>query len=256
MRAEDYAYLYELEESFWWFAGMRAITAAILDPLCQPARDRLILDAGCGTGLMLSWLKQYEGGGKIFGLDVERVALEFCRARGHANLVQTSATHLPFDDSMFDLVTSFDVLVQLPGAGADVLALREMRRVLKPGGIAFVRVAAYGWMMSGHDAALGTQRRYSLDEISGKLEMAGFRVLRRTYANSFLFAGAGVRRLLLKRLGLADAGSDVKPLPRSLRWLNGLLKEVLVCEARLLSRPTARLPFGLSAVCVAERPHA
>ena len=50
------------------------------------------------------------------------------------------------------------MLVQLPGEGSDELAMREMFRVLRPGGVAFARAAAYEWMRSGHDEALGTQR--------------------------------------------------------------------------------------------------
>ena len=131
-----------------------------------------------------------------------------------------SATDLPFADESFDLVTSFDVLVQIPDGGADERAMREMFRVLKPGGIAFARGAAYEWMKSGHDRALGTQRRYDLDELREKLKRAGFEVLRGTYANSLLLPVAVIRRLLFKPLGLADEGSDVKPLPQNLQWLN------------------------------------
>ena len=45
MRAEDYEYLSTLEKDFWWFMGMRNITAALLDPFCPADRDREILDA-------------------------------------------------------------------------------------------------------------------------------------------------------------------------------------------------------------------
>lgn len=255
MQEEDYAYLYELEEGFWWFAGMRDVTAALLDPVCLPrAGARAALDAGCGTGDMLTRLRRYAPAERVVGIDVSRTALDFCRERGHARLAQASATHLPFADASFDLVTSFDVLVQIPGDRADEAAIREMFRVLRPGGVAFVRVAAYEWMKSGHDAALNTQRRYSLGELKAKMERAGFSVRRSTYANSVLLPVAALRRLLLKRLGLADAGSDVKPLPSSLRWLNGLLTGVLRSEARLLKSTRTGLPFGLSAICVAEKP--
>ena len=70
--------------------------------------------------------------------------------------------------------SAFDVLVQIPGRGADDRAMREMLRVLKPGGVAFVRGAAYRWMKSGHDLALGTERRYDLGELREKLNRAGF----------------------------------------------------------------------------------
>src|SRR5918993_2628099 len=255
MQEEDYAYLYELEEDFWWFAGMRDVTAALLDPLCARP-ERAALDAGGGGGTMLPGVGGSAPAESVVGIDVSRTALDFCRERGHARLAQASATHLPFAGESFDLVTSFDVLVQIPGDGADEAAIREMFRVLRPGGVAFVRVAAYRWMKSGHDAALGTQRRYTLGELNAKLERAGFRVRRSTYANSLLLPVAALRRLLLKRLGLADAGSDVKPLPPSLRWLNGLLTGVLRSEARLLKGARTNLPFGLSAICVAQKPAA
>jgi SAM-dependent methyltransferase len=254
MRAQDFADLYALEEEFWWFVGMREVTAALLDPLCPPAARRRVLDAGCGTGVNLDWLRRYAAGGEVFGVDVEQTALDFCRARGHRALARASVTSLPFDAGTFDLVTSFDVLVQLPGEGADEEAMREMWRVLRPGGVAFVRAAAYGWMRSGHDAALHTQRRYGLGELRRRLERAGFRTRRATYANALLLPVAAVRRLLLKRVGLADRGSDVRPLPGGMGWLNRALAGVLGGEARLLRRAGARLPAGLSAVCVVEKP--
>jgi SAM-dependent methyltransferase len=253
MQTEDYEYLYHLEESFWWFAGMREITAMLLDPLMMP-RDRVILDAGCGTGGNLEWLARYQGQGQIVGIDLIETALKFCRERGTPKLAQASATDLPFANESFDLVTSFDVLVQIPGEGADQQAMREIFRVLKPGGIAFIRCAAYEWMKSGHDRALGTARRYDLPELSNRLRQSGFEILRETYANSVLFPVAAVRRLVLKRLGLADTGSDVKPLPTGLDWLNQILLSVLHWEAEKLKREKTRLPFGLSAICIVRKP--
>lgn len=253
MRAEDYEDLYELEEDFWWFAGMREITETLLDPLCPPAPDRLILDIGCGTGGMLTWLQRYAGNGGVVGIDFISDPLRFCRERKHEFLAQASATDLPFSDSAFDLVTSFDVLVQLPGEKADEQAIREMYRVLKPGGIAFVRAAAYQWMRSGHDDALGTARRYRMRELSSKLNRAGFQVLRATYANSLLLPAAALRRLVLKPLKVVDRGSDVKPLSPKLQWLNKHLTDALRLEALLLKNPRINLPAGLSAICVARK---
>lgn len=254
MQTKDFEYLYELEESFWWFAGMREIARVMLDPHCAPGAARDVLDAGCGTGGNLKWLRRYAGGREVTGIDLSADALRFCRQREHGPLLQSSVTALPFVGSAFDLVTSFDVLVQLPGAGADAVAAGEMYRVLRPGGIAFVRCAAYEWLRSGHDEALGTQRRYSLESLRELLERVGFGVLRATYANSLLLPAATLRRLVLKRIGLADRGSDVKPLAPGLQWLNSALRAALVSEARFLQRPHFSLPVGLSAICVVEKP--
>jgi len=252
MQTEDFVFLYETEEKLWWFVGMREISAALLDKF-SPKNLGNVLDIGCGTGLNLKWLERYASPGAIKGLDVEETALRFCRERGENFLTQASATDLPFADDSFDLVTSFDVLVQIPGKNADEKAIAEMYRILKPNGVAFVRAAAYNWMRSGHDRALNTQRRYTLGELSKKLEKAGFAILRKTYANTLPFPLAVIRRLILKPIRLSDKGSDVKPLPPSLEWLNRALTRALVREARFLKRPKASLPFGLSAVCILRK---
>lgn len=252
MQTEDFVHLYEVEDKLWWFVGMREISAALLDELRPPELENA-LDIGCGTGLNLKWLERYAPAAKISGLDVEKTALDFCRRRGENFLAQGSATDLPFRDASFDLVTSFDVLVQIPGEKSDEKAIAEMHRVLKPKGVAFVRAAAYEWMRSGHDRALNSQRRYTIGELSKKLENAGFTVLRKTYANTLPFPLAVIRRLILKPIGLSDKGSDVKPFPPRLEWLNRILTRALWREAKFLKRPKSSLPFGLSAICVARK---
>lgn len=254
MQAEDFNYLYELEGRFWWFAGMRTIASALLDEYCSPNSDRIILDAGCGTGGNLLWLQRYAGDGEIYGIDLSGQALQFCRQRGSEPVVQASVTDMPFDDSSFDLVTSFDVLAQLPTPEANTKAMSEMYRVLRPGGVGFIRTAAYEWLRSGHDDALGTQKRYSLAELSSRLERNGFTVLRATYANSLLLPAAAFRRLVLKRVRLADSGSDVKPLPRWLGPLNTTMRVMLQAEAAWLGTMHRNLPAGVSAICVVRKP--
>ncbi len=252
MQTEDFVDLYETEEKLWWFAGMREISASLLKEFCEKEFTN-VLDIGCGTGLNLKWLERYAKTNAINGLDFEKDALDFCRQRGTNSLTQASATDLPFADESFDLVTSFDVLVQLHGENSDEKAISEMFRILKPNGIAFVRAAAYKWMRSSHDEALNSQRRYTVGELSQKLENSGFKVLRKTYANTLPFPIAVVRRLILKRIGLAEKGSDVKPLPPSLDWLNQILTRTLLLEARFLKRRKASFPFGLSAICVVRK---
>ena len=50
MQPQEYISLNDLEDDFWWFAGMREVAAVLLDPFLCESRDRVILDDGCGTG--------------------------------------------------------------------------------------------------------------------------------------------------------------------------------------------------------------
>ena len=257
MQTQDYEYLYALEESFWWFVGMREIAAVLLDTFCLPrGRSQRVLDAGCGTGGNLTWLDRYAGEGQRFGVDLVDEAVDFCRKSKHNLVTRASVSALPFTDSIFDLVTSFDVLGHLASVSDAEEALREMFRVLKPGGISFIRVAAYEWMRSDHDQALSTNRRYDLTTLIDLTTHAGFKPLRATYANTFLLPAAAFRRLVLKRIGLSGRGSDVKPLAPQLRWLNRPLTASLLKEAQWLSRPNTKFPAGLSAICICQKPPA
>jgi SAM-dependent methyltransferase len=251
MKPQDYEYLYELEEDFWWFVGMREITASLLNPILSRDADLRILDAGCGTGGMLSWLQRYSGSREVTGIDFSATGLQFCRRRGQTELVRGSIAELPFSDSIFDLVTSFDVLQHVCDRG-DFQAIGEFGRVLRPGGIAFVRVAAYQWLRSGHDDAIAVERRYTLPQLSAAMRDAGFRIRRATYANTLLFPVAAVKRLLFSPAGAAHPESEVKPWPKGLAWINGLLTLPLKIESQALK--SLNLPFGVSAICIGEKP--
>lgn len=88
-----------------------------------------ILEAGCGTGLLLDRLRPHVG--RAVGVDLSRGMLKKARER-QLEIVQGSVTALPFADASFDLTYSFKVLAHVEQIE---LALSEMTRVLKPGGV-------------------------------------------------------------------------------------------------------------------------
>lgn len=270
----EYERMYRLEDHLWWYAGMQAISRALLDsallagnrhgdfslPVAAadlqlaarsaPTDDRSrrsplrILDAGCGTGGAAVWLAHY---GEVTALDWSSDALAFCRQRRLPRLCRGSVMALPFATAAFDLVTAFDVVYHLAVAD-DVAALRELCRVLRPGGIALVRVPAFEFVRSGHDAAVHTRERYRRPQLIAKLRSAGFSLRRATYANTVLFPLAAGRRLVQRGLG-RHAVSDVQPVHPT---LNRLFGGVLRLEARLLRHRD--LPFGLSLLALVSKP--
>src|SRR5687768_8886988 len=159
--------MYRVEDTLWWYTGMRRIGEALLDGRLQPGLR--ILDAGAGTGGNLRWLGRF---GAAYGIDLSPEATRFCQARQLSTVARASVTDLPYPDSTFDLVTSFDVIYHL-GVADDVAALRETARVLKPGGTLLVRVPALDALRSEHDAAVHTRQRYTLRELKEKVERAG-----------------------------------------------------------------------------------
>ncbi len=87
-----------------------------------------VLEVGCGTGLVLQRIHDFARTAK--GVDLSPGMLERARERG-LDVIEASATELPFDDASFDVTCSFKVLAHVPAIDR---ALAEMARVTRPGG--------------------------------------------------------------------------------------------------------------------------
>jgi len=243
MQQHTYSIMYEVEGSHWWFAGRRRIIESFLKPICQATgltRPR-ILDIGCGTGANLEMLSQF---GAAEGVDVSIDALEFCRQRGLQNVRQGEAEHLPYEDSSFDLVTALDVVEHLDD---DVLGLKEMRRVLRPEGVALMFVPAFMFLWGVQDDISHHRRRYTRATLQQAVRAAGFEIERFTYANITFFAPILLGRLLMRATGLRPASEN----NLTIGVLNGMLGRILGAESSILRH--MNLPLGVSAICVARR---
>lgn len=248
MNPREYEVLRGVEDRHWWFVGLRREVAAEL------ARTRVDftrwLDAGSGTGGLLANLRP-PGSPARFGVEISSDGLAFSRSRGLSRLARASVAEMPFASGAFDLVTSIDVLCH---RGVDEpRALAEAHRCLRQGGILLLQVPAFDFLRGEHDEAVWTNRRFRKKEIERLLSAAGFRLRRSFYRNSILFPAAALRRLLRRRPAAGrEAISDVAPAPR---WLNPLFGAMLGLERG--SRAIGfSLPFGLSVVCLAEKPGA
>jgi SAM-dependent methyltransferase len=250
MTPDEYKFLYELEDHHWWFVGMRRVVSALLDG-AVPSGSRRFLDAGCGTGLMMAWLRRCGRAAEMFGLDYDPHAVRYTSERGEKCVAQGSIAAMPFPAESFDMVTSFDVLDSFRVADA-VVPFGELARVVRPGGILLVRVPAFQFLYSQHDRAVYTKHRYTAGELRARLEEQGLKVQRVTYANSILFPVVVVWRWLT-RSGRTDPQSDVRPLPWPLRWLNPILGGLFSIEAAWLKYTPWRLPFGVSVVALAKK---
>jgi SAM-dependent methyltransferase len=254
MRQDLYYDLYVKEQDYWWHVGKRAIVYGLLERALGKRRVRTrALDMGCGTGLNLDHLAQY---GQAVGTDYYEEALQFCRIRGHNSLCKADAAELPFTDGSFGIITALDVVEHLDD---DVVALKELCRVMRPGGYAVISVPAFQWLWTYWDDILGHRRRYTTRTLRQAVEASGLKVVKLSYSNTLTLIPAVAVRILKTLLhkssevrqgneGMKEPETDFMPVPS---WVNSLLIAYYRLEARVLQR--YNLPFGLSVVCVARR---
>ena len=233
------------EERHFWFLALRRQSRALLAHALAGRSPRLIIDCGAGTGRNLEWLQEF---GPAVGLELSTTGLEIGREYGR-RLVRGTVTHLPFPDQCADVATSFDVLSAIKPSDAE-LAAREMWRILQPGGIAIINVAALEILRGSHSVAAEEHQRFSKRGLAALLTGAGFTVDRLTFSHMSSFAPALMIRSAERITGRAKNASvaylSVPPAP-----VNTLFDGLLRMEAAWLR--VGNLPIGSSLLMLARK---
>jgi SAM-dependent methyltransferase len=229
------------EDRHWWYRGRRSVLERVVALLRLPARAR-ILDAGCGSGRNMVELAHH---GTVTGIELSATSVSLARARNTGEVIEGSVLQMPFAADSFELAASLDVIEHLED---DLSALRELRRVVAPGGALLVTVPAYQWLWSGHDEINHHHRRYTRRSLVRVAEQAGWELVRTTYFNSLLLPVAialrGLDRFSSSKTTESSLDLWVPPPP-----LNWLLERPLALEAALIKRG-GRIPAGLSLLAV------
>lgn len=245
MQTDEFAALVDYDEHHWWYAGRRRVLHAALGKLAL--RDGAeVLDAGCGTGRTMDELHGY---GRVHGFDLNPLGVEHARGRGHGDVRVARLEEIPYPDDFFDVITCLDVIEHTPD---DVLSLRELWRVTRPGGWLVVTVPAYQLLWSSHDVANQHYRRYRRSQLRAAAVAAGWEPGAWTYFNTVLFLPGSAVRVLerLRRPHKRRGRPNVALTPRS--W-DGILEWPMRIEAGLIRRGL-RFPVGMSLLMVLRRP--
>jgi SAM-dependent methyltransferase len=232
VESAEYETMFRVEETHWWYRALHELIFEMLGRHLPDWREKRILDAGCGTGAVLQRLGNPL---RNVGIDLAPEAIAFCQRRGLANVRQADVQALPFADASFDAVISSSVLYH--GWVVDVRgALREMHRVLRPGGLVLVNLPALHFLHSAHDEAVMTARRFTRTEVRSLLRETDFETERLTYWTTLLFPLAvAARTLHASRTGREF---DLNP------FANRLLGLTMSIERTLLKY--ASFPIGVA----------
>ena len=230
------------ESSSWWSVTRRRLLRDAAAQAVRGRREARILDFGCTAQL------EFANSPLLRVLDAHSSlpVLAFQQIEGCQNLICTRSEELALASNSFDAVVAGDILQSLPD---DLIALRELRRVLKDGGSLCLTVPAYPWLWGEDDEARSHQRRYSANELRRKLNNCGFEISRVSY-----LVAAGFLPSVLARAGknifkksIVHRSSEETPA-----WVNTGMVLLLECERQLIRY--INLPFGTRLVCWARKP--
>ena len=243
MNPEEYARLDQIERRHWFYRGKRDVVRHWIQRYRPLRPDDLLIDGGAGTG---NWLVEMSRHCRVLGLDDFPESIALARPRLEAvggSILQTSLEKVDLPDRVAAVVTLLDVLEHLDD---DEAALREMVRLVRPGGLVVITVPALRWLWSDWDVALHHRRRYHRADLLRLVRRSGAEVLHCSYVNTFALLPIalvrGWRRLRPPAPGAPRAEDRIPPPP-----VNRLLYQSFV-------RPACwswfRPPAGVSLLAV------
>lgn len=248
----EYERMYDVERSLWWYQSLHGrILHHIQKHFGSPAPDLKILDAACGTGGFLSYLRE-KGYSHLAGFDYSRHAIEFSQERGlDVEFGDLKKVEDFRPQQYYDVIVCNDALYFLTDEEIEK-TLAVFRERLTPDGLLLINIHAFNAFAGTHDVAVGSTRRFTLADFQHFAHAAHLRTAYHTYWPFLLslpiLAVRQWQRYQLRQGKVAPqtVESDVR-YPGDL--INGTLRLVTQMEQTVL--PSA--PFGSSLFLVFQK---
>jgi len=152
-RSQEYTRMAEVESTLWWYQALHHLVLAAIRAHAAAA-DPQILDAGCGTGGLMQFLRAH-GLRHLLGFDVAEHAVAWCRKRDldvrQGNLLDIGTLHA---ERSADVIISNDTLYFLD-RDQQASVVRQCEAILRPGGLLILNVPALRAFAGIHDISVG-----------------------------------------------------------------------------------------------------
>jgi len=210
-----------------------------------------LLEVGCSTGYMLRDARRAFPEALVIGSDYVKGPLRALAEKEPTQpLLNFDLTRCPLPDACLDAIVALNVLEHIQD---DRAAVREMKRTLKPGGVAVIELPAGPFLYDVYDKMLMHERRYSMAGARGLFEEAGFVVERPTHLGFFVFPAFAAVKLRNKRYLKRPLAEQRAVVERSINETKSsrLMQAVMKLETWGARRVT--YPFGVRCVLTARK---
>jgi len=210
-----------------------------------------ILEIGSANGYMLESLGRHFPDALVAGSEYSLAPLENLADRiPDTPLLQFDLTRSPLPDNSFDAIVSLNVLEHIED---DILALSNIYRMLRPGGVAVIEVPAMPSLYDAFDDMVRHYRRYRMQELLRKSRTAGFEIVQHSHLGFFVFPAFWLVKKKNRWFGGSNREKQKAMVVRAIRNApkNRLLNAVFQIEAAL--RNYVYYPFGIRCLCVCRK---
>jgi len=161
---KEYKLMHDVESRHWWYVALHERILTNINEYFSGNNDISILDAGCGTGGTISYLKE-RGYENIKGFDISGDATRYALIKG-CDVMKCSLMDVDsvYDGESFDVVILSDVLYFLnKELWGDVL--KKIHHVTSDDSLVLINLPAFNVFSGMHDKAVGISERFSPTDI-------------------------------------------------------------------------------------------
>lgn len=235
---DEFRMMYEAEEKLWWYRILHEKILAEIVHQFHENKGLNILDIGCGTGGLLTFLRK-NNYSNIQGIDYSDYSIHFSKSR-NLNVQKMSIDDLNtnFLPQQFDVIICNDVFYCLEKPQI-IKALQNISHLLKPNGIFLSNNNAFPIFYGTHDIAVGGKWRFTLQDFQIFTAKSTLKIQYHSYWTwllSPLVLAIRISQQLQLKLGLIDTSKLVSDVNVPPHWLNELFYKVVKIEEKILKK--------------------
>jgi SAM-dependent methyltransferase len=232
----------------------RAGAVEAIRPILEKDPRATVLEIGSSSGYFLAHLRAFFPSARIVGSDYIRdVTVEAAALVPTVPVVQMDIVNCPFADDSFDVAVALNVLEHIEDDGA---ALRNLSRIIKPGGILVLEVPAGPHLYDFYDEHLKHFRRYRMAELRDAVQAAGLEIVRSSHLGAFIYpAYYAVKKRNRMKGRIAERDREAQ-VAGQIRASGGSPLVRIALAAEKAFRNVVSLPFGVRCLVTARKPPA
>ncbi len=247
MKKNAYDEMFAVEDTHWWYIGLHDLVFFLTNKQF-PHRNLKILDAGCGTGGLLSILSTASN--EVEGMDYSEDAINFCHKRALKKVFRADINDWIPNPKSYDLIVSMDVLCH-KWVRDEIRVLKSLASGIKENGFIMLNYPAFPILRRQHDKVVMIRERYtkkSLTRILGEAELIPILI-------SYRLPHAFIYLMFLRifesiRKKNSETKSDIADIPP--KFINKALILINKIENRIIACGFS-MPFGSSLFVVAKK---